>query len=66
MNNYNDSYSEQYRKVIGIYFDGNINHLPDYLISSPAYNNFIENKIISNKKFQMILQIKSFPRQRES
>jgi hypothetical protein len=32
-NNYDDSQSENQRKLIGIYFDGNINHLPDYLIN---------------------------------
>ena len=49
-NNYNDSYSENNRKLIGIYFDGNIKHLPDYLINTPAYNNFTDNNIILNKE----------------
>ena len=49
-NNYNDSISENQRKAIGIYFDGKINHLPDYLIDTPAYNNFTDNTIILNKE----------------
>ena len=49
-NNYDDSYSEKNRKLIGIYFDGNINHLPDYLIQTPAYHSFTDNNIILNKE----------------
>jgi len=49
-NNYNDSISENQRKVIGIYFDGEIDHLPDYLINTPAYKNFTDNVIILNKE----------------
>ena len=49
-NKYNDSYNENYRKLIGIYFDGKINHLPYYLIDSPVYNNFTDNNIILNKE----------------
>ena len=47
-NNSSDNYSNMYLKCIGFYFDGNINHLPDYLIYS-AYSNFNDNKINLNK-----------------
>ena len=36
-------------KVIGIYFDGNIDRLPDYLINYPAYDTYADNNIILNK-----------------
>ena len=45
-NNSEDSGSQVYRKLIGIYFDGNITHLPDYIIESPAYKKY-ENNIIN-------------------
>ena len=38
-------YDMQYRKYLGFYYDGNINRLPDYIIKSPAYNNFSDNII---------------------
>ena len=44
-NNYNENYHNTYNKLIGIYFDGNTNHLPDYLLKSPAYNNYNSNCI---------------------
>lgn len=44
-NNKNDSLNNTYNKLIGIYFDGNTNHLPDYLLKSPAYNNYDNNCI---------------------
>ena len=37
-----------YKKLIGIYYDGNINKFPDYLIKSPAYNNYESNNIVLN------------------
>ena len=45
-NNPEDSGSQGYSKFIGIYFDGNITHLPDYIIESPAYKKY-ENNIIN-------------------
>ena len=47
-NNGSDKYSNDYLKCIGFYFDGKINHLPDYLIYS-AYSKFNDNKINLNK-----------------
>jgi len=38
-NNQNDSYSERYSKLIGFYFDGNINHVPDYSLKYKNYEN---------------------------
>ena len=41
--------SDNYKKLIGIYYDGNINKHPDYLIlNSPAYKNYDSNNIILN------------------
>ena len=45
-NNPEDSGSQGYSKFIGIYFDGNITHLPDYIIESPVYKKY-ENNIIN-------------------
>ena len=42
-NNQTDSYSQTYSKIIGFYFDGNINHLPDHLLK---YKN-IDNNLIN-------------------
>ena len=36
-------------RIIGIYFDGNIDRLPDYLINYPAYDTYADNNIILNK-----------------
>ena len=47
--NSTDTYYESYRKIIGIYFDGNINHLPDYLIKSPAYKTYKDKNIFLNE-----------------
>ena len=49
-NNGNDSGSNIYQKLIGIYIDDNINKLPDYLIPSPAYINIEGNSIILNNE----------------
>ena len=49
-NNSNDNYSIKYRKHLGIYFDGNIKHLPDYIIEGQAYNNYQDNIINLNKE----------------
>jgi hypothetical protein len=53
----NDQYyqNENNRRYLGIYFDGKINHLPDYLIKAPAYYNFIDNNI--NLKTQLPKEI---------
>ena len=48
--NTTESYDQKNRKLIGIYYDGNINHLPDYLIRSPAYETFNNNEIVLNKE----------------
>ena len=54
-NNPEDSGSQGYSKFIGIYFNGIITHLPDYIIESPAYKKY-ENNIINLKmKFLEIL-----------
>ena len=39
---------ENDKKLIGIYYDGNINKLPDYLINYPAYDNYESNNIKLN------------------
>ena len=49
-NNSDDNYSIKHRKYLGIYFDGNIKHLPDYIIQGPAYNNYQDNIINLNKE----------------
>ena len=48
--NTTEEYDQKNRKLIGIYYDGNINRLPDYLISSPAYKTFEKNEIVLNKE----------------
>ena len=50
-NNQNDSYSLFHCKYIGIYLDGDTNHLPDYLLKYSNYNNNILylNESISNE-----------------
>ena len=60
-NNSNDSYSEKNYKVIGIYFDGNINRLPDYLINTPAYDKYIDNNIVLNKEIPKEINDKIIP-----
>ena len=47
--NSTDTNSELYGKIIGIYFDGNINRLPDYLIKSPAYKTYEDKNIFLNE-----------------
>ena len=42
-NNKNDSYSNTYLKYVGFYFDGNFNHVPDYLAIYQNYGNNIIN-----------------------
>ena len=49
-NNSNDDSSLRYSKYLGLYYDGNINHLPDYLIKSPAYTHFEDNNIYLNQE----------------
>ena len=48
-NNSNDK-NYNYLKYLGIYFDGNVKHLPDYIIQAPAYDNFQDNIINLNKE----------------
>jgi len=48
--NTTEEYDQKNRKLIGIYYDGNINSLPDYLIRSPAYETFYCNEIVLNKE----------------
>ena len=59
-NNNNDSYSETYRKHIGFYFDGNINHLPDYLLK---YNNYDNNLIYLKSEIPKEISDKIIPYQ---
>ena len=37
-------------KYLGLYYDGNIERLPDYLIKTPAYKNFVDNNIYLNEE----------------
>lgn len=53
--------NNSYQKVIGIYFDGNINRLPDYLIESPAYDKYIDNNIVLNKEIPKEINDKIVP-----
>ena len=48
--NTTEEYAQKNRKLIGIYYDGIINRLPDYLIRSPAYEIFDSNEIVLNKE----------------
>ena len=48
-NNSTDTYSESNLKYIGIYFDGNINCLPDYIIKTPAYKTYEDRNIFLNE-----------------
>ena len=48
-------------KVIGIYFDGNIDRLPDYLINYPAYDTYADNNIILNEKLPKEIYDKIVP-----
>ena len=42
-NNKDDSHSQTYCKIVGIYLDGKIEHLPDYLIKYKNYENNLIN-----------------------
>ena len=59
-NNQNDSYSETYSKLIGFYFDGNINHVPDY---SLKYKNYENNLIHFNSEIPKEILDKIIPYQ---
>ena len=59
-NNNNDSSSEAYRKYIGFYFDGNINHLPDCLL---RYNNYDNNLIYLKQEIPKEISDKIIPYQ---
>ena len=48
--NKTDNYSNRVYKYIGIYYDGNINRLPDYLLKTPAYNTYGDNIIHLNNE----------------
>ena len=48
--NSNEKYNTKNFKYIGIYYDGKTEHLPDYLIFTPAYNNYNDNIINLNKE----------------
>ena len=43
--NSNEKYNINTFKYIGIYYDGKIEHLPDYLIYTPAYSKYNDNII---------------------
>ena len=60
-NKSNDSYSQQVYKGIGIYFNGDINRLPDYFINSPAYDKYFDNNIILNKEIPKEINDKIIP-----
>ena len=57
-NNNSDTFSQTYLKWIGFYFDGNINHLPDYLIK---YNNYKNNLINLNEEIPEEISQKIIP-----
>ena len=59
-NNKNDSHSETYSKLIGFYFDGNINHLPDCLL---RYNNYDNNLIYLKQEIPKEISDKIIPYQ---
>ena len=59
-NNLKDSYSEEYSKLIGFYFDGNINHIPDYLLK---YKNYENNLIHLNSEILKEISDKIIPYQ---
>ena len=59
-NNSSDK-SINYLKYLGIYFDGNIKHSPDYLIQAPAYNNYQDNIINLNKEIPKDILDKIIP-----
>ena len=50
-----------YLKYLGLYFDGNINRLPDYIINAPAYNNYQDNTINLNKEIPKDIVDKIIP-----
>ena len=60
-NNSTETDDENYYKLIGIYFDGNIDRLPDYLIKSPAYKTYENNNIILNKEIPQEIYDKIVP-----
>ena len=45
-----NNYDQKNKKYLGFYFDGNIKHLPDYLMKTPAYKPYIDNNIHLNKE----------------
>ena len=49
------------KRIIGIYFDGNINRLPDYLVNYPAYDTYADNNIILNKELPKEIYDKIVP-----
>ena len=50
-----------YKKSLGLYFDGNINHLPDYIIKAPAYDNYQDNTINLNQEIPKDILDKIIP-----
>ena len=58
---YNSINDQSYLKIIGIYFDGNIDRLPDYLINYPAYDTYADNNIILNKELPKEIYDKIVP-----
>ncbi len=59
--NYDYSISLQQRKCIGFYFDGKIDHLPDYFIDTPAYDKYVDNNIVLKKEIPSNLLDKIIP-----
>ena len=60
-NNSIQTYDEKNNKLIGLYFDGNIDRLPDYLIQSPAYKTYEDNNILLNKAIPKEIYDKIIP-----
>jgi len=58
---HNSINDQSYLKIIGIYFDGNIDRLPDYLINYPAYGTYADNNIILNKELPKEIYDKIVP-----
>ena len=45
-----NTYDNRNKKYLGFYFDGNTNHLADYIMISPAYKPYTDNKIYLNNE----------------
>ena len=59
----NDDYSQRVRKYLGIYFDGNINRLADYILHTPAYKIYTDNNLYLNREIPKDIRDKIIPYQ---